>query len=83
MKILAHITKAIGTLVTIIVLSYNLNAQSGPPPPPGGASGTTNTSGNQNGGGAPIGGGIFILLGLAAAYGGTKLYQRNKEDLET
>lgn len=34
------------------------------------------------GGGAPIGGGTFILIGLAAAYGGKKLYNMNKEELE-
>ena len=31
------------------------------------------------GGGAPIGGGLFILLGLGAAYGGKKLYQYKKQ----
>ena len=44
----------------------------GPPPPPGTGHGQT---GNQNGGSAPIGGGLFILLGLGAAYGGKKLYR--------
>ena len=34
------------------------------------------------GGGAPIGGGSLILLGMAAAYGGRKLYILNKEELE-
>ncbi len=34
------------------------------------------------GGGAPIDGGTFILLGLAALYGGKKLYNSNKEELE-
>ncbi len=34
------------------------------------------------GGGAPIGGGSLILLGMAVAYGGRKLYKLNKEDLE-
>ncbi len=28
--------------------------------------------------GAPIGGGLFILLGLGAAYGGKKLYDKRK-----
>ena len=31
------------------------------------------------GGGAPIGGGLFILLGLGAAYGGKKVYNFVKE----
>ena len=39
-------------------------------------------TGTPIGGSAPIGGGIFILLGLAAIYGGRKVYQMNKEDLE-
>ena len=34
------------------------------------------------GGGAPIGGGSLILLGMAAIYGGRKLYVLNKEELE-
>lgn len=33
-------------------------------------------------GGVPIGGGLFILLGLGAAYGGKKLYDMRKENLE-
>jgi hypothetical protein len=79
MKILSNIIKAIGTVVTIIILSFNVNAQ-GPPPPPGGASGTGNSSGNQNGGNAPIGGGVFILMGLAAVYGTKKFIDKNKQD---
>ncbi len=53
-----------------------------PPPPPGGSSGTGNGSGNSQGGNAPIGSGLFILLGMGAAYGGRKLYQIRKENLE-
>ena len=34
------------------------------------------------GGAAPIGGGSLILIGMAVAYGGRKLYQMKKEDLE-
>ena len=49
-----------------------------PPPPPGDHGDT----GNQNAGNAPIGGGLFILLGLGAAYGGRKLYQSYKEEPE-
>ena len=52
----------------------------GPPPPPSGGHGAT---GNQDAGnGAPIGGGLFILMGLGAAYGGRKLYLMNKEEEE-
>ncbi len=36
------------------------------------------TRGPGGGGPAPVGGGLFILLGLGAAYGGKKLYHLNK-----
>jgi hypothetical protein len=49
----------------------------GPPPPPSGAG--HGASGNQNGGNAPIGSGLFILLGLGAAYGGKKIYKMKNE----
>ena len=54
-------------------------AQTVPPPPD-----THGATDNQapSGGGAPIGGGLFILLGLGAAYGGKKLYDSRKESLE-
>ncbi len=71
------------TLVAILSLvSFNGFAQV-PPPPPNGGHGQ---SGNQNGGSAPIGGGLFVLLGLGAAYGGKKLYSMfsgDKEELES
>ena len=34
------------------------------------------------GGDAPIGGGLFILLGLGAAYGGKRVYEFNKKELD-
>ena len=49
------------------------------PPDPPGEHGQTD---DQSGGSAPIGGGLFILLGLGAAYGGKKLYNSRKEALE-
>ena len=49
----------------------------GPPPPPGGATGNDQAIG----GGAPIGGGSLILIGLAMAYGGRKLYKLRSEDV--
>jgi hypothetical protein len=63
-------------LILIIMLTISaatLNAQ-GPPAPP-----ATANSGGTNGfvggtGGAPIGNGTFILLALAAAYAGRKVY---------
>ncbi len=77
--------KQITTFILTIVFSlfvYNGFSQ-GPPPPPSGVG--HGASGNQNGGSAPIGGGLFILLGLGAAYGGKKLYNLfdEKEELES
>ncbi len=71
-KILVIMLVALAT-----TLSANLFAQDAPPPPPAGGHGQ---SGNK--GAAPIGGGLFILLGLGAAYGGKKLYDLRKEKLE-
>jgi hypothetical protein len=53
-------------------------SQSAPPPPDSHGQTTNQTSG----GGAPIGGGLFILLGLGAAYGGKKVYDMKKQSLE-
>lgn len=69
-------------LVVFIAFSFQSIAQA-PPNPPGGSGGTTNNGGNQNGGNAPIGGGLFILIGLGAAYGGRKIYKLYKEGEET
>jgi hypothetical protein len=67
------------TIVFVLLLgSADIFAQGPPPPPPGGHGGTGNTSG----GNAPIGGGLFILMGLGAAYGSRKLYLMNKEEEE-
>ncbi len=76
-KILKNIIKAFAILL-FVSAAYTVSAQ-GPPPPPSGSEGSGGTSGNQLGGNAPIGGGLFILLGLGAAYGGRKLYQIQKE----
>lgn len=66
-------------LATILALTISSTtyAQAPPPPPPDHGS-----TGNHNGGNAPIGGGLFILLGLGAAYGAKKLFELNKEELE-
>jgi hypothetical protein len=79
-KTLNYILKTF-IIVLILSITYSLEAQVAPPPPPGGADGTGNNSDNSQGG-APIGGGLFILLGLGAAYGGKKLYDLRKEKLE-
>ncbi len=50
-----------------------------PNPPAGDHGGTGDIA---PGGGAPIGGGTFILLGLAAVYAGRKLYGKRKIELE-
>jgi len=52
--------------------------QTTPPPPDS----YTETTDQAAGGSAPIGGGLFILLGLGAAYGGKKLYDSRKSSLE-
>ena len=65
-------------IIVILFVSVARIVSAQPPPPPGGSS---NNSGNQLGGNAPIGGGLFILLGLGAAYGGKKLYNLREEKL--
>jgi hypothetical protein len=54
-------------------ISSNAKADAPPPPPP-----DHGETGNVPGGGAPIGSGLFILLGLGAAYGGKKMYDYKK-----
>jgi hypothetical protein len=71
-------------IISIVLTTvFTLFVQTGftqPPPPPSGAG--HGASGNQTGGNAPIGGGLFILLGLGAAYGGKKIYRMNDENIE-
>lgn len=76
MQVLKRITLTV-LVVYSLTLGFNAIGQVPPPPPAGGHG----QSGNREGG-APIGGGLFILLGLAAAYGGKKLYDIRKEKLE-
>lgn len=67
------------TILTIaFFLSHNFTLLAQPPDPPSGS----NTQTNKLGGSAPIGSGLMILLGLGAAYGGRKLYNLRKENLE-
>ncbi len=67
-------------IVSFTFTSTFLLAQDAPPPPPPPPSDHGET-GNAPAG-APIGGGLFILLGLGAAYGGKKLYDLRKESIE-
>ena len=75
--------KKIKSIITILLLlmfvavSDVMAEGEGPGNPPVGPGG-----GTPIGGTAPIGGGVFVLLGLAAIYGGRKVYQMNKEELE-
>ncbi len=70
------------SIITVLIISLFLSisvlqaAEPGEPP--------TGPQGGEEpiGGGAPIGGGSLILIGMAVAYGGRKLYQMKKEDLE-
>ncbi|MDD3737865.1 MAG: hypothetical protein PHP31_01035 [Lentimicrobiaceae bacterium] len=73
------------TILLIAVLTfgvqYYLSAQSTTPPKPP----TEATDGGKNGivgGGAPIGSGLVVLLTLAGAYGGYKLYKNADEEEE-
>jgi hypothetical protein len=78
--------KTFKKLIAISVLIFtisSLSAQVAPPPNNGGGenSQTPQEGGNApvGGGGAPIGSGLFILLGLGAAYGGKKIYNFRSE----
>jgi len=70
----------ISILITVAsFITTNVKADDPPPPPPG-----HEETGNVPGGGAPIGGGLFILLGLGAAYGGFRgyrFYQKKEKNL--
>lgn len=62
-------------IITLLLFySFTSNAQTSPPPPDPSGTGT-----QPAGGGAPVGEGIFILFGLAAAYGGKKWTERKKQ----
>ena len=65
----------------IIVLTVRLTAQIPPHPNNGGA--PTAANGNKPvGGGATLADGSFILLALALAYAGRKMYEAHKKKLE-
>jgi hypothetical protein len=77
MKTIRKITLLVFALCSL-TLAQNSFADTNPPNPPG----EHGAQENQSGGSAPIGGGLFILLGMGAAYGGKKLYDYRKETLE-
>lgn len=62
--------------LALVTMFYQVSAQ--PPSPPTGSQGGGESS-NQLGGNAPIDSGLFILMSLGAAYGGTKLYRVKKD----
>ena len=68
----------LATLMLFFVPLTQVMAQQ-PPPPPSGAPPSGDT---PIGGQSPIGGGSLILIGLAMAYGGRKLYKLRAEEEE-
>ena len=74
MKKLQKIILAIFFVLFTFSVQNSFADSTNPPNPPG----EHGASGNQTGGSAPIGGGLFILLGLGAAYGSKKLYDNRK-----
>ena len=64
------------------LLTVGALAQTGPPPPPQGDIDGQTAQDNKLGGAAHIGGGVLILLTLALAYGGKRLYDLKKEKKE-
>lgn len=81
MKIIRNsIRKSKKLILTILVSGMALGAFAQDPPPPPGSDGggATPNSGNQLGGSAHIGGGVLILLSLALAYGGRRVYEIKK-----
>ena len=74
-----HRNLIVAILLTMFTgFGITLNAQ-GPPPPPSDHGSTTNQQPAGNGGSAPIGGGIAILVALAAGYAGKKIYDNRNE----
>ena len=71
--------KSINLWITILFLVFSLRtltAQPGGPPEPPDSHGE---SGDQNpGGNAPLDGGVFVLLGLGAAYCGARVLRNKK-----
>ena len=66
-------------LSTSVVLAEGERGSRGEPGDPGGDP----TGETPVGGDAPVGSGLLILIGLGAAYGGKKVYDIKKEELES
>lgn len=64
------------------LLTMTAFSQTGPPPPPQGDVDGQTAQDNKLGGNAHLGGGVLILLTLAVAYGGKRLYDLSKEKKE-
>ena len=67
--------KFIFSVLAVFIFSIGVMAQ--PPDPPGGHGSDDD---ELPGGDAPIGGGTFVLMGLAVAYGGKKVFNLLKQD---
>jgi hypothetical protein len=76
MKTIRKITLLVFALCSLTLAQNSFADSSNPPDPPGEHGEQT----DQSGGSAPIGGGLFVLLGLGAAYGGKKLYDYKKTE---
>jgi len=73
--------KSIKRIITTSVFIFTitlLSAQIAPPPNNGG--GDVSKTPEQGGNTPVVGGGLFILLGLGAAYGAKKLFEKKKEN---
>jgi len=68
--------KLIITGIFFFFLTNGIMAQNPPDPPDGHGS----DQDEEPGGNAPLSGGVFILLGLGAAYGGKKVFDLRKEE---
>ena len=68
--------KITNIIVALVICSLPVlsTGQNVPPPPDNHGDSGNQTTGN----GAPIGGGMFILISLGAAYGGKKYYDYRK-----
>lgn len=71
-------------LLAVLTLGVQLyvSAQAPPPPPNNPSEPSPGKENGVVGGSAPVGSGLVVLLTLAGAYGGYKLYKTSNEDEE-